>query len=71
MITVQELPANLSPAEVIEVTDTLMSNADRLRTSALAMLDRGVVPMARLLAILSLDASGKAIAVHERRSSMG
>lgn len=71
MITVQELPANLSPAEVIEVTDTLMSNADRLRTSALAMLDRGVVPMVRLLAILSLDASGKAIVVHERRSSMG
>lgn len=47
-----------------------MANADRLLMAALAMLDRGDVPLARSLAILGMEESGKAIALHERRVMM-
>lgn len=71
MITSQELPDSLTAAEVIELTDILLSNANSLRTSALVMLEKDTVPVARLLAILCVDTSGKAIALHERRTEMG
>lgn len=51
--------------------DALLANANTLLTSALALLDLGNVALARSLAILGLEESGKAIAVHERRVEMG
>lgn len=66
---VWKLP-NLLPAQVMELQDALLANADRLLTSALAVLDLGHVPLARSLAILGLEESGKAIAIHERRVEM-
>jgi AbiV family abortive infection protein len=50
--------------------DALLANAHSLLTSALAVLDLGNVALARSLAILGLEESGKAIAVHNRRVEM-
>ncbi|MEU5565479.1 AbiV family abortive infection protein [Micromonospora musae] len=66
---VRKLP-NLSPTRVVELQDDLLANADRLLTSALAVLDLGNVGLARSLAILAMEESGKAIAIHERRVEM-
>lgn len=66
----QHLPAALPPARVIELQDALLANADRLLQAAVAMLDREDVPLARSLAILGMEESGKAIALHERRARM-
>jgi AbiV family abortive infection protein len=63
---VQKLP-NLSPSQVTELQDALLANADRLLVSALAVLGLGNVGLARSLAILGMEESGKAIAIHERR----
>jgi len=68
-VEVRKLP-NLLPAQVMELQDALLANADRLLTSALAVLDLGHVPLGRSLAILGLEESGKAIAIHERRVEM-
>lgn len=65
----RKLP-NLSPTEVVELQDALLANADRLLTSALAVLDLGNIGLARSLAILGMEESGKAIAIHERRVQM-
>ena len=62
----RELP-DLSPAQVVQLQDALLSNADALLSSARAVLDLGHVGLARSLAILGLEESGKAIAVHDRR----
>lgn len=61
------LPAYLSPDQVIALQDALLSNADRLLRGALTMLDHADVSLARSLAILGMEESGKAIALHERR----
>jgi AbiV family abortive infection protein len=66
---VRKLP-DLKPAQVVELQDALLANADRLLTSALAVLDLGNVGLARSLAILGVEESGKAIAIHERRVQM-
>lgn len=66
---VRKLPS-LSPTQVVELQDALLANADRLLTSALAVLDLGNVGLARSLAILGVEESGKAIAIHERRVQM-
>lgn len=58
---------DLPPDKVVELQDALLSNADRLLASALAILDQGNIALARSLAILGLEESGKAIAIHERR----
>lgn len=60
----------LTAAQVVRLQDALLSNADRLLTSALAVLDKGNVGLARSLAILGLEESGKAIAIHQRRVDM-
>lgn len=65
----RKLP-DLSPAQVVAVQDALLANADRLLTSAFAVLDLGNVALARSLAILGMEESGKAIAIHERRVQM-
>jgi AbiV family abortive infection protein len=69
-MAVRELP-DLSPQQVVRLQDALLANADSLLTSALAVLDLGHVALARSLAILGLEESGKAIAIHERRIAMG
>lgn len=56
--------------QVVRLQDALLANANTLLTSALALLDLGHVALARSLAILGLEESGKAIAVHERRVEM-
>jgi AbiV family abortive infection protein len=66
---VRKLP-NLSPTQAVELQDALLANADRLLTAALAVLDLGNVGLARSLAILGMEESGKAIAIHERRVQM-
>lgn len=66
----RKLP-DLTPDQVVRLQDALLANADALLTSALAVLDLGHAALARSLAILGLEESGKAIAVHERRVSMG
>jgi AbiV family abortive infection protein len=62
--------APLSPVQVVSLFDELLANADRLLTSALLILDSGSVGLARSLAILGLEESGKAIAIHRRRAQM-
>ncbi|GAB3278415.1 hypothetical protein GCM10027449_18530 [Sinomonas notoginsengisoli] len=64
------LPADLSPAQVIALQDALLANADQLLHAALTMLDSGNVTLARSLAILGMEESGKAIALHNRRVRM-
>lgn len=66
----QHLPDDLEPAQVIALQDALLSNADRLLRAAVAMLEGDSVPLARSLAILGMEESGKAIALHERRVQM-
>ncbi len=66
----RKLP-DLTPDQVVGLQDALLANADALLTSALAVLDLGHAGLARSLAILGLEESGKAIAVHERRVSLG
>lgn len=61
---------DLSPTQVVRLQDALLANADVLLSSALAVLDLGYVALARSLAILGLEESGKAIAIHERRVQM-
>lgn len=63
----QSLPETLSPAQVIALQDALLENADRLLRAAITMLDNDEVALARSLAILGMEESGKAIALHERR----
>jgi len=63
---VPKLP-DLSPSQVVDLKDALLENADRLLTSALAVLERGNTGLARSLAILGLEESGKAIAIHDRQ----
>ncbi|MDR1189606.1 MAG: AbiV family abortive infection protein [Bifidobacteriaceae bacterium] len=67
---IRRLP-DLTPGQVTKLQDALLANAHALLTSALAVLDLGNVALARSLAILGLEESGKAIAVHERRVEMG
>lgn len=62
--------STLSASQVIQLYDELLANADRLLRSALELLDDGSVGLARSLAILGLEESGKAIAIHERRVQM-
>lgn len=57
----------LSPEQVVQLEDALLANADRLLTSALKILDDDQIALARSLAILAMEESGKAIALHERR----
>lgn len=66
----QHLPDNLEPDHVIALQDALLSNADRLLQAAVAMLEGDSAPLARSLAILGMEESGKAIALHERRVLM-
>ncbi len=68
-MAVPKLP-DLTPERVVQLQDALLANADTLLTSAMAVLDLGHVALARSLAILGLEESGKAIAVHERRVEM-
>lgn len=65
-MNMRELP-DLMPDQVVRLQDALLENADALLTSALAVFDLGNAALARSLAILGLEESGKAIAVHERR----
>lgn len=65
-MTTRSLPS-LSPDQVVQLQNALLANADRLFVSALTILDGGHVALARSLAILGMEESGKAIALHERR----
>jgi len=60
----------LSPDQVIALFDALLTNADALLRSADVILQDGQVQLARSLAILGLEESGKAIALHDRRVAM-
>src|SRR5690625_2665482 len=66
----QHLPDDLTPGQVVALQDALLSNADRLLQAAVAMLEGDSAPLARSLAILGMEESGKAIALHERRVRM-
>lgn len=66
---IRELP-DLTPAQVVQLQDALLANADALLISALAILEIKHVALARSLAILGMEESGNAIAVHERRVRM-
>jgi AbiV family abortive infection protein len=68
-MTIRSLPS-LSPDQVVQLQDALLANANRLLVSALAILEDGQVALARSLAILGMEESGKAIALHERRVSI-
>lgn len=65
-MTIRSLPP-LSPSQVVQLQDALLANADRLLVSALTILDSAQVALARSLAILGMEESRKAIALHERR----
>ncbi len=64
------LPADLSPSQVISLQDALLANADKLLRAALMMLENDNVALARSLAMLGMEESGKAIALHDRRVHM-
>lgn len=66
----QDLPENLTAEQVVALEDALLSNADRLLNAALTMLEGDDVALARSLAILGMEESGKAIALHERRKNI-
>ncbi|MBI9115979.1 AbiV family abortive infection protein [Sanguibacter suaedae] len=66
----QHLPHDLTPSQVTALQDALLANADRLLQAAVAMLEGDSAPLARSLAILGMEESGKAIALHERRVRM-
>lgn len=66
----QHLPDTLTPEQVIALQDALLANADRLLHASLTMLESDNAALARALAILGMEESGKAIAVHERRVRM-
>lgn len=63
---IRQLP-DLTGPQVVELQDALLSNADRLLTAALAVLEVDNVALSRSLVILALEESGKAIALHQRR----
>jgi AbiV family abortive infection protein len=65
----QPLP-DLSPEQVVRLFDALLSNADALLNATAALLDAGQPGLARSLAVLGLEESGKAIAIHDRRVSI-
>lgn len=65
-MAIRRLP-NLTPDQVVAAQDALLSNADSLLTAALGLLEAGNIALARSLAILGLEESGKAIAIHTRR----
>lgn len=65
-MAIRTLP-NLSPAQVVRLTDALLSNANRLFQSARVLLDADDIPLARSIAILGMEESAKAIALHQRR----
>jgi hypothetical protein len=62
--------STLSAAQVVDLQDALLANADRLLSSAMVVLDSGNIGLARSLAIPGMEESGKAIAIHERRVEM-
>ncbi len=66
----QLLPDDLSPTQVVALQDVLLANADRLLRAALTALNAEDASLARPLAILGMEESGKAIALHERRAMM-
>lgn len=70
MVRKQHLPDDLSPRQATALQDALLANADKLLRAALTMLKGDNVPLARSLAILGMEESGKAIALHERRVRM-
>lgn len=61
---------DLTPEQVVDLLDQVLSNADSLLASAIVLLEAGQVGRARALAILGMEESGKAIAIHERRVQM-
>lgn len=65
----RKLP-DLSPVQATALQDALLANADQLLTSSLQLLDAGQVALARSIAILGMEESGKAIALHDRRVAM-
>ena len=67
---IRRLP-DLTPEQVVKLQDALLANANTLLESALAVLDLGHAALARSIAILGLEESGKAIAIHERRVQLG
>jgi AbiV family abortive infection protein len=64
------LPDILTPVQVVALQDALLANADRLLTSARAVLALDNAALAQSLAILGLEESAKAIALHYRRVAM-
>ncbi|MGN9779738.1 AbiV family abortive infection protein [Micromonospora sp. H33] len=69
-VPIRRLP-DLTPEQVVKLQDALLANANTLLESALAILDLGHVALARSIAILGMEESGKAIAIHDRRMEMG
>ncbi|WP_104162815.1 AbiV family abortive infection protein [Cryobacterium sp. N22] len=61
-----QLP-ELTPKQVVELKDALLANADRLLSAAGSVLESGSTGLAKSLAILGLEESGKAIAIHQRQ----
>ena len=60
----QHLPDTLVPAQVIALQDALLANANRLLEAARRSVEAEDFPLARSLAILGMEESGKAIALH-------
>lgn len=57
----------LSPEQVLDLQDALLNNADGLLSAALAEIHCGNPGRSQALAILGVEESAKAIALHERR----
>ena len=58
--------SQLTPLQLFRLQDALLANADALLTFAVSVLDLGHLALARSPAILGLEESGKAIAIHDR-----
>jgi AbiV family abortive infection protein len=62
--------SDLTPLQLEVLQDELLANADRLLVAAARSLAGGDASLARSLAILGIEESGKAIALHDRRVAM-
>lgn len=61
---------DMTPEQVERLQDALLANADALLVEASEVVKRGLPALARSLAILGMEESGKAIAIHQRRVRM-
>lgn len=70
MLRETNVEGSVESAQVIALQDSILSDADLLLQATVTMPEVNSVPLARSLAILGMEESGVAIALHEHRVYM-